>query len=373
MIPFLPLKQINQEYHEEIHKAFHEVIDSGQYINGPQVEAFENEFKAYSEVDFCIGVANGLDALRIVLQAWKLMGKLNDGDEVIVPANTYIASILAISQNKLTPVLIDPDEETFNISVSSIKKAISPRTKVILPVHLYGYMADMPGIMDVAKQHNLLVLEDSAQAHGAELLSKKSGAWGDASGFSFYPGKNLGAFGDAGAITTNDEELYNITKALSNYGSKNKYENLYKGINSRLDEIQAALLRIKLKFLDTEISKRREVAHLYVNEIDNKYVKVPLMIDKKSININKSHAWHLFTIRTRNRESLQKYLHMHDIETSIHYPIPPHHQKAYMELSNESHPISEAIHQEILSLPIHSKLTKNDVKIIINAINKYLP
>lgn len=368
MIPFLDLKNINQQYRHELINACTRVIDSGWYIGGKELEQFEQKFANYCGVKFAIGVANGLDALSLTLRAWKELGKLQDGDEVIVPSNTYIASILAITANNLTPVLVEPDLNTYNIDPFKIQQAITPKTRVILPVHLYGQLASMPEIMQIAKQHNLLVLEDSAQAHGAEIDGKKAGSWGNASGFSFYPGKNLGALGDAGAITTNDAELVNMLKALRNYGSHEKYKNLVPGVNSRLDEIQAAMLDVKLKFLDQEIAHRRKIASLYLENINNPLIKLPL------INVNaeeyQQHVWHLFVIRTESRENLQKYLEKREIQTLIHYPIPPHKQRAYKEWNNMRYPISEQIHAQILSLPIGPTITYEQAKNIATEINQ---
>lgn len=367
MISFLDLKSINGQYREELIDAAVRVIDSGWYIQGKELQYFEEEFAAYCGTRHCIGVANGLDALSITLRAWKVLGKLKVGDEIIVPANTYIASILAITENRLTPVLVEPDAQTYNLNPKLIEQAITSKTKAILPVHLYGQLADMPAIMDIAKRHNLLVLEDSAQAHGASMNSKKSGNWGDASGFSFYPGKNLGALGDAGAITTNDSELAEVIRALSNYGSQKKYENLYQGINSRLDEMQAAMLRVKLRHLDTEIKKRRKVAKAYKDGITNK----ALSIVNQHSDSGENHVWHIFVIQTRQREALQQHLIEKGVQTSIHYPIPPHHQKAYQAWSSQSYPLSEVMHQEVMSLPMSPVMSNEEVQIVIEAVNLY--
>lgn len=370
MIPFLDLKSINSQYKDELIQAFTNVLDSGWYINGKEVENFEQEFATYCGAKHCIGVANGLDALILTIRAWKELGKLKEGDEVIVPSNTYIASILAISENKLKPVLVEPDLSTYNISPEKIEKAVTKNTKAILPVHLYGQLADMPKIMEIAKKHNLLVLEDSAQAHGASVDGIKAGAWGDASGFSFYPGKNLGALGDAGAITTNDEELAKVLCALRNYGSHEKYKNLYRGVNSRLDELQAALLRVKLRHLGKEVSERRKIADIYLREISNDNIILPQIKEESALK-DLSHVWHLFVIRTTERERLQKYLNENKVQTLIHYPIPPHKQVAYKEWNDESYEVSEQIHSEILSLPISSTLEKNKVESVVSIINKF--
>lgn len=371
MIPFLDLKQINQQYKTELKAACNRVIDSGWYIGGQELENFERNFANYCGTQFAIGVANGLDALILTLRAWKELGKLQDGDEVIVPANTYIASILAITANNLTPVLVEPDEQSLNISPVAIQAAITAKTKVILPVHLYGQLADMLKIMQIAQEHHLLVLEDSAQAHGAEIDGKKAGNWGDASGFSFYPGKNLGALGDAGAITTNDAELAQTLKALRNYGSHEKYKNLFSGVNSRLDEIQAAILDIKLKYLDKEMEKRRQIASLYLNQIKNPYIVLPLTQVDASTNLQ--HVWHLFVIQSEYREELQNYLKDNDVQTLIHYPIPPHKQQAYKEWNDLSFPLTERIHAQVLSLPMGPTQTEEETLQVIKICNDFTP
>ena len=363
MIPFLDLKSINAQYREELIAAAARVIDSGWYIQGAEVKSFEEEFARYCGSKHCIGVANGLDALTLTLRAWKELGKIKEGDEIIVPANTYIASVLAITENRLKPVLVEPDEATFNLCPRNTEAAITPRTRVILPVHLYGQLADMPAIMAIAERHNLLVLEDSAQAHGASLNGKKAGSWGHASGFSFYPGKNLGALGDGGAVTTDDDELAGVIRALGNYGSHKKYENLYQGVNSRLDEIQAAFLRIKLRYLDEEIERRRYVAEQYVSGISHPDIVLPGYANRDA------HVWHLFVIRTKRRDSLVKYLGNQGIQTLIHYPIPPHMQKAYDQLDDVNLLATERLCQEVLSLPIGPSMPEmviDHVKVALN-------
>ncbi|WP_179995262.1 DegT/DnrJ/EryC1/StrS aminotransferase family protein [Acinetobacter sp. YH16053] len=369
MIPFLDLKSINQQYRDELVAACGRVIDSGWYIGGKELESFEKNFAEYCGTQFAIGVANGLDALILTLRAWRELGKLKDGDEVIVPSNTYIASILAITANNLTPVLVEPNISTYNIDPIKIKEAITAKTKVILPVHLYGQLAEMPEIMQIAKQHNLLILEDSAQSHGAQIQGKKAGNWGDASGFSFYPGKNLGALGDAGAVTTNDAELATMLKALRNYGSHEKYKNLVPGVNSRLDEIQAAMLDVKLKYLEEETRHRRRIASLYLNGIKNPLIQLPL--SEVNAENNEQHVWHLFVIRTEQREALQQYLLNHGIQTLIHYPIPPHKQQAYKEWNSLSYPISEQIHREVLSLPMGPTLSIVDAERVVTLCNQF--
>lgn len=369
MISFLDLKSINQQYREQLIEACTRVIDSGWYIGGKELEQFELNFAQFCGTKYAIGVANGLDALILTLRAWKELGKLQDGDEVIVPSNTYIASILAISANNLTPILVEPDSNTFNLDPKKIEAVITDKTRVILPVHLYGQLAAMPQIMEIAQKNNLLVLEDSAQSHGAEINGIKAGNWGDAAGFSFYPGKNLGALGDAGAITTNDSELANMLKALRNYGSHEKYKNLVKGVNSRLDEIQAAMLDIKLNFLNQDIIHRRKIAQHYLEGINNPLIHLP-KVEGDAIN-NKQNVWHLFVIRTQYRQNLQQYLIEHGVQTLIHYPIPPHKQQAYYEWENQKYPISEIMHEEVLSLPIGPTLTFEDVQKIIHLCNEF--
>jgi len=364
MIPFLDLKAINVQYRTELIEACTKVIDSGWYIQGNECKEFDKEFAQYCGTKYAIGVANGLDALILILRAYKELGVINDGDEVIVPSNTYIASILAISQNNLVPVLVEPDIKTYLIDPDKIEEKITSKTKAILPVHLYGQTCDMDKINEIAKKYNLKVIEDSAQSHGSYYKDKRSGNLGDVSGFSFYPGKNLGALGDGGAVTTNDEELVNTIKALGNYGSYKKYENFYKGVNSRLDEVQAAMLRVKLKYLDNEILKRREIANYYLENIKNDNIILPTVRDEDN------HVWHLFVIRTNKRDELQKYLLDNGIQTLIHYPIPPHKQNAYKEWNNESHEISEQIHDDVLSLPISGVQSLEDTKKIIDLINK---
>lgn len=366
MTPFLDLKAINAQYRDELVVAATRVIDSGWYVQGVEVEAFEEEFAAYCGSEYCVGVANGLDALTLTLRAWKEMGRLQEGDEVIVPANTYIASILAITENRLKPILVEPDEGTFNLCPQKTAEAITPNTKAIVAVHLYGQIAPMQELMDLAEQHNLLVLEDAAQAHGASLNGRKAGSWGHAAGFSFYPGKNLGALGDAGAVTTDDEDLAKTIRALGNYGSHRKYENLYQGVNSRLDELQAAMLRVKLSHLDEEIKKRRKVAERYKQKIKNRNIKLPTATNTQG------HVWHLFVVSSDNRIDLQNHLRTLGIQSLIHYPIPPHQQKAYEHLKLGVQPLTETIHRTALSLPISPVMTDEQVADVIEACNEFI-
>ena len=370
MIPFLDLKLINAEYRQDLINASTRVIDSGWYIQGTELKAFESEFAEYCGTQHAVGVANGLDALILTLRAWKELGKLKDGDEVIVPANTYIASILAITENRLKPILVEPDEQTYNLCPIKTAAAITLNTKVILAVHLYGQLAPMPELMALAKQHVLLVLEDSAQAHGAAIKGKKAGCWGDASGFSFYPGKNLGALGDAGAVTTCDEELANTIRALGNYGSHKKYENLYQGVNSRLDEMQAAMLRVKLKHLDAETLRRKEIAVAYASGIANSALSQPIPANS-TVESLENHVFHLYVIRTGRRDALQAYLNSAGVQTLIHYPVPPHQQQAYAGWNAHMYPTTEAIHQQVLSLPISPVMTDEQVEVVIAACNRF--
>jgi dTDP-4-amino-4,6-dideoxygalactose transaminase len=366
MIKFLDLNKANHVHKTELMNAFERVLDSGWYIMGNELKSFEREFAHYCNVKHAIGVANGLDALILIIRAYKELGIFSDGDEIIVPANTYIASILAISANQLTPILVEPDIDSFNIDPLRIKEKITNKTVAILPVHLYGQLCDMKAIDVIAKEHNLKVIEDCAQAHGAtDLAGKIAGSFGDAAGFSFYPGKNLGALGDAGGITTNDGRLAETIRALLNYGSHIKYQNKYKGVNSRLDDLQAALLSVKLKTLDNETEIKRKIANRYMNEINNPKIILP------KIQSQLAHVWHLFVIRVEDRNDLQEYLTNNNIQTVIHYPIPPHKQEAYEEWNNLSFPISEKIHEQVLSLPLSSVLDESEIDIIISILNRW--
>lgn len=370
MISFLDLKKINAAMRNELIESCTRVIDSGWYIGGTELADFERKFAQYTGSRHCIGVANGLDALNLTLRAWKELGRLKEGDEVIVPANTYIASILAITENRLIPVLVEPDPATYNLDPQRVEAAITPRTRVIMAVHLYGQLCEMPALMAVAGRNNLLVLEDSAQAHGASFDGRRAGSWGDASGFSFYPGKNLGALGDAGAVTTNDDELADTIKALRNYGSHEKYKNLYQGVNSRLDELQAAMLSVKLKYLDEQTKQRRNVAQMYLDGITNPSIKLPLQAGTCALTLE-SHVWHVFVIRCERRNELQQYLAGHAIQTIIHYPVPAHQQQAYKDWEPKNYPLTEAIHQQVLSLPMSPVMTLQEIETVIAAINNF--
>ena len=369
-VPFLNLKKINLAYKDELSKQFDDVLQSGWFISGEKVKEFEKQFAGYCGATICISVANGLDALILILEAYKILGFLKVGDEIIVPSNTFIASIIAISKANLTPVLVEPDIKTYLIDPDLIEDRITPKTRAILPVHLYGRLCDMNAINAIAKKHNLKVIEDSAQSHGAIYKNgNRSGNLGDASGFSFYPGKNLGALGDAGAITTNDSALAEVIKALRNYGSHKKYENIYLGNNSRLDELQAAFLLIKLKDLDKQNERRRAVAEFYLNNITNAKIILPVVTESAITDI--SMVWHLFTVRVKERNGFQQYLSSKNIETVIHYPVPPHKQEAYKNWNSRSFPVSELIHNEILSLPISGVLSQPEMQFVVDTINEY--
>ena len=361
MINFLDLKKINNRFRNEIDSRIAKILDKGWYLQGEENEIFSNNFAQFCGTKYALGVANGLDALNLIIKA----SGFGVGDEIIVPANTYIATILAISQNGCTPVLVEPDINTYNINPDLIEEKITPKTKAIVVVHLYGQAVQMQKIWDLAKKYNLKVFEDSAQAHGAYYKDKRVGNLSDASAFSFYPGKNLGCMGDGGAITTNDEELFKKIKAIANYGSDRKYHHIYKGVNSRLDEIQAAVLDIKLKHLDDDNQKRREISKYYRENIKNEKIILPETYDEKA------HVWHVFTLRTKNRDEFQEYLKNNGIQTIIHYPTPPHKQGAYKEWNNLSYPITEEIHKTIISIPISPVMEENEIKKVVEVVNDY--
>ncbi len=361
MIKFLDLKKINNRYREEIASRIKDILDKGWYLQGEENENFTKNFANFCGTKFALGVANGLDALNLIIKAYGF----GNGDEIIVPANTYIATILAISENGCIPILVEPDIKTYNINPDSIEEKITSKTKAIMVVHLYGQAVQMEKIWKIAKKYNLKIIEDSAQAHGAIYQENRTGNLGDASGFSFYPGKNLGCMGDGGAVTTNDEELFNKIKAIANYGSDRKYHHIYKGVNSRLDEIQAAVLDIKLKHLDSDNNKRREISKYYRENIKNSKIILPETYDEKS------HVWHIFAVRTQNRDEFQKYLTEKGIQTIIHYPTPPHKQGAYKEWNKLSFPITEEIHNTILSLPISPVMTDSEIEKVVEVVNEY--
>ncbi|WP_373233118.1 DegT/DnrJ/EryC1/StrS family aminotransferase [Cohnella sp.] len=362
MIPFLDLKQVNLRHKTEIEDRISGVLHSGWYILGEEVDSFEKEFANYCGTKHCISVANCLDALTLVLRAYDI----SEDDEVIVPSNTYIATILSVSANLATPVLVEPNIQTYNIDPEKIEQYITSKTRAIMVVHLYGQSCNMTPILDIAKKYNLKVIEDCAQSHGAIYNGIRTGNLGDAGCFSFYPGKNLGALGDGGAITTNDDELARKVAALRNYGSHKKYENIYKGINSRLDELQAAVLRVKLRYLDEDNQYRRDIAKYYLQNISNPLVTLP-SIEEEPL----SHVWHLFVIRVQDRDEFQSYLSDKGVQTLIHYPIPSHKQLAYKEWEHYKLPISEEIHNTVLSIPISPVMPFGHVEKIVEAINSY--
>jgi dTDP-4-amino-4,6-dideoxygalactose transaminase len=366
MIPFLDLKKINEPYEAAFQEKLKSVLDTGWYILGKEVEKFETNFANYCETKHCIGVGNGLDALILIFKGYIQLGKLQKGDEVIVPANTYIASILAIMQADLVPVLVEPRLETYNINPDLIQEKITSKTKAILVVHLYGQLAEMDEINSIASQNNLLVVEDAAQAHGT-IKNQKSAISNQPSSvaYSFYPSKNLGCLGDGGAVVTNDSALAKVIQLLRNYGSETKNQNEYSGINSRLDELQAAFLNVKLPNLNAENNVRRAIAKRYFSEIKSDKIILPLW------NLTDNHVFHLFVIRNKNRDNLQAYLLKNNITTVIHYPIPPHKQKAFISWNDLSFPITEKIHDEVLSLPISPVLTDDEVGFVIKILNQY--
>ena len=366
MIKFLDLKQINKQYESEFKEIFNNFLDSGHYILGDSLLKFENEFAAYCGTKFCIGVSNGLDALQLIFEGYKVLGKLKEGDEVIVPANTYMASVLSISNSKLKPILVDPDINSFNIDPEKIEDVITNKTKAILGVHLYGLLYDVKKLETIAEKYNLLLIEDAAQAHGASFIDgRKAGNVSNAAGFSFYPTKNLGALGDAGAITTNDSELAEVVYKLRNYGKVTNSLFEIKGFNCRLDELQAAILRIKLKYLDSINNQRRLTAEKLINSIHNKYITLP------KFNNKEEHVFHLFVIRSAYRDKLKSYLFENGVETAIHYPKSIHHQHAYLELNKLDLPITSKLHNEILSIPVNQALEVSDIEKIIVLLSNF--
>jgi len=371
MIKFLDLKAINDSFEPQLSQAVRRVLDSGWYLLGKEVQAFEEEYAAYIGTKDCVGVANGLDALRLILKAYIAMGILREGDEIIVPANTYIASILAITDNRLVPVMVEPDPKTYNLDAGRIKEKISPRTKGIMLVHLYGQNGLTPLMEEIISDHGLLLVEDNAQASGAYYGARRTGALGNAAGHSFYPGKNLGALGDAGAVTTDDGELASVIRSLANYGSSEKYVNPYQGLNSRMDEIQAAVLRTKLPRLDEDNQFRRNIAAQYIEHLQGIDLILPSYKTPQAIREDLSHVWHIFLVQVSNRDELQDYLTQNGIQTLIHYPIPPHQQEAFKYLNHLTFPITEKIHEEVLSLPISATLEKEEVRTITDTLKLF--
>ena len=366
MIPFLDLNTINAPYETQFKEKFASFLNKGWYVLGEEVKRFEEEYAAYCGTTYCVGTANGLDALRLILEGYKILGKLSEGDEVLIASNTYIATIIGVKQAGLVPVLVEASIDTYNFDFNHLKDKITTRTKVIMPTHLYGRLTDMDRVSEFAKIHNLLTVTDCAQSHGAMTSSgSRSGAMADAAGHSFYPTKNLGALGDAGAITTNNRSLVDVVRKYRNYGFKKRYVAEYAGVNSRLDELQAAFLRIKLRDLDIQNEKRRVIARRYVSEIKNDIITLPQGTG------NNDHVLHLFVIRCPKRDELEAYLKVEGIGYIIHYPIPPHKQEALRELSNQSFPVCEQIHREVLSIPISPVLTEAEVTTVIRIINNF--
>ena len=365
MIAYLPLHKINALYDAELREAVGRVLDSGWYLKGEATRQFERDYAEYIGTRHCIGCGNGLDALMLILRAYIELGVMHEGDEIIVPANTYIASILAITECGLKPVLVEPSWETLQIDDTLIEQAITPRTRAIMIVHLYGRCAYTSRIGDICQKHHLKLIEDNAQAHGCTFEGRKTGSLGDAAGHSFYPGKNLGALGDAGAVTTNDDELAAVVRALGNYGSHQKYVHDYKGRNSRIDELQAAMLLAKLPYLDAANQRRKEIASLYINKVENPQIRIP--------QSDRDCVWHIFPIFCEQRDQLQQYLAKNGVETQIHYPIPPHRQRCYKEWSHLSLPITEQIHAQELSIPCHQAMTPADATVIVNLLNGLHP
>lgn len=373
MVKFLDLQKINQRYREKLLEAAARVLDSGWYLLGSAVKQFESDLSLYTGVPHVVGVANGLDALRLIFKGYIELGVMQPGDEVIVPANTYIASILAVTDCGLTPVLVEPDPATCNLDLSRVESAITSRTKAVLVVHLYGQACWDHSLEVLATKYDLKLVEDNAQAIGAEWKGVKTGALGHAAGFSFYPGKNLGALGDAGAVATRDAGLADTIRALANYGSRVKYVNDFQGLNSRLDELQAAFLSAKLKGLDVENQQRRAIASRYCHELDLDNLVVPQQPygDSHDIANNRSHVWHLFVVAHPRRDELQSHLTANGIQTLIHYPVPPHKQRAYRQWNHLSLPITERIHSHVLSLPLSPVMTEGEVSLVIENVNNF--
>lgn len=365
MVKLLDLQAITLQHGEEYKEAVNRVIESGWFLQGNENKQFEADYAKYIGTEHCIAVANGLDALYLLMRGYKELGIMKDGDEIIVPANTYIATIIAITRNNLVPVLVEPTWEHLEIDIDKIEEAITPKTKGVMIVHLYGRIAYNDKLGEICKKHGLKLMEDCAQSHGCSWKGVKTGALGDSAAHSFYPGKNLGAFGDAGAVTTNDAELADVICALANYGSQKKYVFKYVGMNSRMSELDAAVLDVKLKYLDDDNSKRQQIAAYYYEHISNPLVALPKRI------ADENNVYHQYPIFCEHRDDLQKYLTDNGIQTLIHYPIPPHRQECYAEWNNRSYPITEQIHQQELSIPMNQVLTKDDVEYITNIINQY--
>ena len=363
MISYLPLREINDLHDAELREAVNRVLNSGWYLRGEATHAFEQHYADYIGTRYAVGCGNGLDAVRLIFRAYIEMGEMIPGDEVIVPANTYIASILAITECGLKPILVEPSIDTLQIDDTLIEAAISERTRAIMIVHLYGRCAYTLRMADLCRKYGLKLIEDNAQAHGCTFEDRKTGSLGDAAGHSFYPGKDLGALGDAGAVTTDDEELAQIVRAIGNYGSHQKYVHDYQGLNSRIDEMQAAMLDVKLKYLDAENHLRQEIASLYINKVKNPLIRIP--------QCDRDCVWHIFPVFCERRDLLQQYLRDNGVETQIHYPIPPHRQKCYREWNHLSLPITEQIHAQELSIPCHQTLKNEEADLVVDLLNHF--
>lgn len=371
MIKYLDLKKLNKQYAKELKEVTEDVINSGWYLFGNRLETFENKLKDYINVDHAIGVGSGLAAIQLILEAYKIEGFLKEGDEIIVPANTFIGSVLAITHAKLKPIFAEPELSSYNLDVSKLETLITSKTKAILLVHLYGNVCWSAQLQELAKKYNLKIIEDNAQAIGAEYKGRKTGSLGEAAAFSFYPAKNLGALADAGAVTTRNSNIAQIVNALRNYGSEKKYFSKYEGVNSRMDELQAAVLTVKLKYLEKENKRRREIAGFYGDTIRNPMVVLPGKLNGQKIRSDLSHVWHIYAIRCKHRSQIQDWLTKQNIQTNIHYPVPPHKQVAYKSWNQIHLPITEKIHDEVLSLPLNPVLENNELEKIVDAINDF--
>jgi dTDP-4-amino-4,6-dideoxygalactose transaminase len=366
MVKFLDIRKITDSFGHDLNRAVAQVMASGCFIRGKQVDQFESEYAAFTGTRHCVGVGNGFDALRLIFRAWILSGNLKEGDEVIVPANTYIASVLAVIENRLTPVLVEPVVGMYTIDAARVEEKITPRTKAIMIVHLYGQNAMNDEIATIARKHQLKLVEDNAQAAGCFADTRRTGSLGDAGAHSFFPTKNLGALGDGGAVTTNDASLAEMVRTLGNYGSAKKGINELPGVNSRLDEIQAAILNLKLGRLDADNARRRRAADFYLRNINNPKIRLPDVPARAQ-----EHVWHLFVVRSNQREKLQQHLLKHNIETLVHYPVAPHHQPALSAYNQFSYPVTEAIHREVLSLPLSPVIGDHELEKVVDAVNAF--
>lgn len=366
MVKLLDLQKITAMHRDEYDMAIRSVLDAGWFLQGHANQQFESDYAQYVGTKHCVAVANGLDALKLIIRGYKELGVFHDGDEIIVPANTYIATILAITDNNLVPVLVEPTWEHLEIDIDKVEEAITPKTRGVMTVHLYGRIAYNDKLSAICKSHGLKLMEDCAQSHGCEWNGRKTGALGDAAAHSFYPGKNLGAFGDAGAITTDDEDLAGVIRALANYGSQKKYVFRYVGMNSRMSEIDAAVLDVKLKYLDEDNKKRQQLADYYYTHISNPLIALPKRI------ADDNNVYHQFPIFCERRDELQAYLTEHGIQTLIHYPIPPHKQECYRQWNSRLYPITEKIHAQELSIPMNQSITEDEATEVVERLNSFV-